>query len=49
MRNLNEANLTEVVMAAMSRAENPRFKQIMSSLVTHLHEFIREVNLTESE
>ena len=49
MQNLNEANLTEAVIAAMSKAENPRFKEIMTSLVKHLHAFIQEVNLTESE
>jgi hydroxyquinol 1,2-dioxygenase len=49
MQNLSEANLTETVITAMSKAENPRFKEIMSSLVSHLHDFIQEVNLTESE
>jgi hydroxyquinol 1,2-dioxygenase len=49
MQNLNEANLTETVVAAMSRTKSARFKEIMSSLVKHLHDFIGEVHLTESE
>lgn len=49
MRNLTEANLSDVVSAAMAGAKNLRFRQIMTSLVKHLHSFIREVNLTESE
>ena len=49
MRNLTEANLTDTVIATMSSAENARFKEIMTSLIKHLHAFIREANLTEAE
>ncbi len=49
MRNLTEANLSEAVIASMSGAKNARFKEIMTSLIKHLHGFIREVNLTEAE
>ena len=49
MRNLTEENLSDAVVAAMAGAGDPRFKEIMTSLVKHLHAFIREVNLTESE
>src|SRR5690349_17815726 len=49
MQNLNEANLTEAVIAAMSGAQDPRFKDVLSSLVKHLHAFVQEVNLTEAE
>lgn len=49
MQNLNESNLTEAVIAAMSGAQDSRFKVIMSSLVKHLHAFIQEVGLTEAE
>jgi hydroxyquinol 1,2-dioxygenase len=49
MQNLNESNLTEAVIAAMSATKSPRFKEIMHSLVKHLLAFIHEVNLTESE
>lgn len=49
MRNLTEANLSDAVSAAMAGAKDPRFKEIMTSLVKHLHSFIQEVNLTEAE
>ena len=47
MRNLTEENLSEAVVAAMASAGDPRFKEITTSLVKHLHAFIREVNLTK--
>ena len=49
MRNLTEANLSDAVIAMMSGAKSARLKEIMASLIRHLHAFIREVNLTESE
>jgi hydroxyquinol 1,2-dioxygenase len=49
MRNLTEANLTEAVLGKLEGATDPRFKQIMTSLITHLHAFVREVELTEEE
>ena len=33
----------------MRGAKNPRFREIMSAFVRHLHEFAREVKLTEQE
>jgi hydroxyquinol 1,2-dioxygenase len=48
MRNLTEANLTEAVIAAMANAKDARTQEILTSLVKHLHAFIREVNLTEA-
>lgn len=49
MRNLTESNLSDAVISAMSGAKNARFREIMTSLVKHLHAFIREVELTETE
>jgi hydroxyquinol 1,2-dioxygenase len=49
MRNLNETNLTDAVIAAMANAKDARTREILTSLVRHLHAFIREVNLTEAE
>jgi hydroxyquinol 1,2-dioxygenase len=49
MRNLTEANLTDAVLAKLEGATDPRFKQIMTSLIKHLHAFVREVELTEAE
>lgn len=49
MRNVDENSLTEIVLARHAGADNPRLKQIMTSLVQHLHAFAREVSLTEDE
>jgi hydroxyquinol 1,2-dioxygenase len=49
MRNLTEANLTDAVLAKLEGVTDARFKQIMESLVRHLHAFVREVELTEAE
>jgi hydroxyquinol 1,2-dioxygenase len=49
MRNLTEANLTDAVLAKLQGATDPRFKQVMTSLIKHLHAFVREVELTEAE
>jgi protocatechuate 3,4-dioxygenase beta subunit len=49
MRNLTEENLSETVIASMSGAKDLRFREIMTSLLKHLHAFIREANLTEAE
>lgn len=49
MRNIDEHTITPAVIARLAESGNPRFKEIMSSLVTHLHDFAREVGLTEAE
>jgi hydroxyquinol 1,2-dioxygenase len=49
MRNLTEDNLTDAVLAKLEGAADPRFRQIMTSLIKHLHAFVREVELTEAE
>jgi hydroxyquinol 1,2-dioxygenase len=49
MGNLNEANLTDAVLARLAGASDPRFKTIMTSLVRHLHAFVRDTGLTEEE
>jgi catechol 1,2-dioxygenase len=41
--------LTPAVLAAMQRTADPRLREIMLSLVRHLHGFVREVRLTETE
>lgn len=49
MRNANEGNLTDAVLAKLEGAKDPRFKEVMTSLIRHLHGFIRETELTEKE
>lgn len=45
----NHTQLTEAVLEVMARTEDPRLREIMTALARHLHEFIREVRLTEEE
>lgn len=49
MRNVNQYTITEAVLARHAEAADPRLRQILDSLVRHLHEFAREVHLTEDE
>jgi protocatechuate 3,4-dioxygenase beta subunit len=45
----NQAEVTDAVVEAFSRAEDPRLREILLALVRHLHGFVREVRLTERE
>jgi hydroxyquinol 1,2-dioxygenase len=45
----DQKDVTRAVLSELERAKNPRFKEIMSAAVRHLHEFIREARLTEEE
>ena len=49
MRNLDQNTITDAVLARHAQACDPRFREILTSLVTHLHAFAREVRLTEAE
>jgi hydroxyquinol 1,2-dioxygenase len=42
-------DVTAKVLEELERADDPRFKEIMSSAVRHLHDWVREVKLTEAE
>jgi hydroxyquinol 1,2-dioxygenase len=45
----NERQITKAVLAELKGADDPRFREIMSAAVRHLHAFAREVKLTEAE
>jgi hydroxyquinol 1,2-dioxygenase len=49
MRNLSEHDLTEAVERRLQTTDDARTRQIMTSLVRHLHDFVRDVELTEAE
>jgi len=42
-------DVTPAVLAVMEQTTDPRLREIMTSLVSHLHAFVREVGLTEEE
>src|SRR5260221_11253407 len=45
----NQADVTDAVIAAFSRTEDPRLREILLALVRHLHSFVREGRLGERE
>src|ERR1700730_2493260 len=49
MREFDVKSITQAVIARLSQSDDPRFKRVMTSLITHLHDFVRDVKLTESE
>jgi len=49
MRDFDERSITQAVIGRLSECDDPRFKRIMTSLITHLHDFVREAGPTEAE
>lgn len=49
MRNLTQHNITQAVLARIGSDTEPRVREIMVSLIQHLHSFARDVRLTERE
>ena len=49
VQNELETKLTDAVIARLSNDADPRFRRIMQSLIRHVHDFVREVELTEEE
>jgi hydroxyquinol 1,2-dioxygenase len=49
MREFDEQSITAAVLARMDQCQDGRFREVMGSLITHLHQFVREVKLTEAE
>jgi len=45
----NESQVTEAVLAALAGTPNPRLRHVMTSLIRHVHAFLREVRPTEEE
>jgi hydroxyquinol 1,2-dioxygenase len=48
-RNKTEDDITAEALQRFSQTPDPRLRQIMLSLVRHLHAFVKEVELTEAE
>jgi hydroxyquinol 1,2-dioxygenase len=49
VRNVDENTITPGVLELLEKTSNPRVRQIMSALIRHVHDFAREVQLTEQE
>src|SRR4249920_3900137 len=44
-----QEDVTAAAASVMERTSDPRLREIMLSLVKHLHGFVRDVRLTEAE
>ena len=49
MLDFNEKTATEGVLKSFSSIKNERLKELMSSIVTHLHEVVKETEPTFEE
>jgi len=45
----DDRDLTQQVLNVMAQTTDPRLREIMTALVRHLHDFVRDVRLTEEE
>jgi hydroxyquinol 1,2-dioxygenase len=45
----SQADVTRAVLAEVERTPDPRLRRILSSAVRHLHDFVRDTELTEAE
>jgi len=46
---VTEDNLTDVAMERWKDISDPRLRQIMQSLIKHLHGFVRDIEPTQAE
>jgi len=46
---VTEQNLTDVVLERWKNIPDPRLRQVMGSLIKHLHGFVRDIEPTEAE
>jgi len=44
-----QSDVTAAVLEQLQQSSDPRFKEIMTAAVTHLHGFIRDARLSEAE
>ena len=49
MRNVTKDNISDVFRSYLADDTSPRMREVMSSLVQHLHDFARETRLTHDE
>ena len=49
MSEQDKLTITKAAVDRLGDCEDARFKQIMTALIHHLHDFVREVELTEKE
>lgn len=45
----DKLTITRAAIDRLADCDDPRFKQVMTSLIQHLHDFVRDVKLTQDE
>lgn len=48
-RNLTDEDITQAVLDSFGKSHSERFQVVMESLVRHMHDFVKEIQLTEDE
>ena len=49
MAQQDKLTITSAAIARLAESSDPRFREIMAALIRHLHDFVREVDLSEEE
>ena len=49
MAQQDKLTITKAAIARLAESADPRFREVMTALIRHLHDFVREVDLTEEE
>lgn len=49
MPHVTKDTLTDAVIATLAENTDPRFREIMTALIRHMHGFVREVDLSQEE
>jgi hydroxyquinol 1,2-dioxygenase len=49
MTNISKDTLTDAVLATIADDADPRFREIMISLIRHMHGFVKDVDLSQQE
>src|SRR5262245_15345912 len=49
MAQQDKLTITKAAIARLADCGDPRFKEVMTALIRHLHDFVREVDLSEAE
>jgi len=49
MSYVTESNITDIVLDRWTKVPDPRLRQIMQSMIMHLHAFVRDIEPTEQE
>ena len=49
MSSITKDTLTDAVLATIADDTDPRFREIMTALIKHMHEFVKDVDLSQEE